>query len=298
MARAWIDSATADDGNQPVRDLDELTRIVLEEIDNGGGQPGLRTGFIDLDALVNGLRPGQLIVIAGRPGMGKTVIALNVAAAAAVDQRKRVHFHSLEMSDRELTIRLLSAEARVALSRLRSGELEDRHWERLAKANARNAGAPLIIDDSASQSVNTIRGGLRAAARHDPAALVVVDYAQLLKSPHRIENRQQEVSEAVRGLKDLAKEFAVPIVALAQLNRNPEQRMDKRPILADLRESGEFEQAADLVILLHRDDAYERESPRAGEMDLIVAKQRNGPTSTVTVAFQGHYSRAVDMAPI
>ena len=298
QARAEIDAATTDDRVEEIPDLGELTRVVLENIENGGTQPGLRTGFADLDAILNGLRPMQLIVIAARPAMGKSVIGLNIAARVAIHQRKRVHFHSLEMSRDELVMRMLAAESKVALSRLMTGQLEDHHWERLAKAQPRISDAPLIIDDSPGQSVGTIRGKLRSTARHDPAALAVIDYTQLLKAPNRVENRQQEVSEMVRGLKDLAKEFGIPIVALAQVNRNPESRADKRPQLADLRETGEFENAADAVILLHREDAYEHESPRAGEMDLIVAKQRNGPTGTITVASQFHWARAVDMAPI
>jgi replicative DNA helicase len=179
---------------------------------------------------------------------------------------------------------------------MRTGQMSDDDWGRLAKRMSEVADAPLFIDDSPNMSMMEIRAKCRRLKQRHDLRLVIVDYLQLMSSPKRVENRQQEVSELSRSLKLLAKELNVPVVALSQLNRGPEQRTDKRPMLSDLRESGSIEQDSDMVILLHREDAYERESPRAGEADFIVAKHRNGPTTTVTVAFQGHYSRFVDMA--
>jgi replicative DNA helicase len=179
---------------------------------------------------------------------------------------------------------------------MRTGQMNDDDWARLARRMSEVADAPLFIDDSPNMSMMEIRAKCRRLKQRNDLKFVIIDYLQLMSSPKRVENRQQEVSEMSRSLKLLAKELDVPVVALSQLNRGPEQRTDKRPLLSDLRESGSIEQDADVVILLHREDAYERESPRAGEADLIVAKHRNGPTATVTVAFQGHYSRFVDMA--
>jgi len=175
--------------------------------------------------------------------------------------------------------------------------MSDDDWTRLARRMSEVADAPLYIDDSPNMSMMEIRAKCRRLKQRHDLRMVIIDYLQLMSSPKRVENRQQEVSEMSRSLKLLAKEIDVPVIALSQLNRGPEQRTDKKPLLSDLRESGSIEQDSDVVILLHREDAYERESPRAGEADLIVAKHRNGPTTTVTVAFQGHYSRFVDMAP-
>jgi replicative DNA helicase len=227
-----------------------------------------------------------------------SALALDIARAAAVKAGLTTVLFSLEMSRNEITMRLLSAEARVPLQAMRTGQLGEDDWTRLARRMSEVVDSPLFIDDSPNMSMMEIRSKSRRLKQRNELKLVIVDYLQLMSSPRRVENRQQEVSELSRSLKLLAKELNVPVVALAQLNRGPELRTDKRPLLADLRESGSIEQDSDLVILLHREDAYERESPRAGEADLIVAKHRNGPTATVTVAFQGHYSRFVDMAPI
>jgi replicative DNA helicase len=192
-------------------------------------------------------------------------------------------------------MRLLSAEARVLLTHLRTGQMTDDDWNRLARKMGEIAEAPLFIDDSPNMSMMEIRAKARRLKQRNDLKLIVVDYLQLMSSPKKVENRQQEVAEMSRSLKLLAKELDVPVIALSQLNRGPEQRADKRPQLSDLRESGAIEQDADLVILLHREDMYERESPRAGEADLIVAKHRNGPTKDVVVLSQLHYSRFVDM---
>jgi replicative DNA helicase len=280
--------------------LSEIMEGTLDEIDainsRGGQLTGVPTGFVDLDQLTNGLHPGQLVVVAARPAIGKSTLALDLARSASVKHGLTSCIFSLEMGRNEITMRLLSAESRVAMHSMRSGTMTDQDWTRLARRMGEVSSAPLFIDDSPNMSMMEIRAKCRRLKQRHDLRLVIVDYLQLMTSPRRVENRQQEVSEFSRSLKLLAKELDVPIVALSQLNRGPEQRADKRPQLSDLRESGSIEQDSDLVILLHREDAYERESPRAGEADLIVAKHRNGPTATVTVAFQGHYSRFVDMA--
>ncbi len=227
-----------------------------------------------------------------------SALALDIARSASVRHGLTSVLFSLEMSRNEITMRLLSAESRVPLQAMRTGQLSEDDWTKLARRMSEVVDAPLFIDDSPNMSMMEIRSKCRRLKQRHDLRLVVVDYLQLMTSPRRVENRQQEVSELSRSLKLLAKELDVPVVALAQLNRGPELRTDKRPLLADLRESGSIEQDSDVVILLHREDAYERESPRAGEADLIVAKHRNGPTTTVTVAFQGHFSRFADMARI
>jgi replicative DNA helicase len=203
---------------------------------------------------------------------------------------------SLEMSRNEITMRMLSAEARVPLHHMRAGTMGEEEWGRLARRMGEISAAPLFIDDSPNMNMMEIRAKCRRLKQRNELRLVVIDYLQLMSSGKKVESRQQEVSEFSRQLKLLAKELDVPVVAISQLNRGPEQRTDKKPLLSDLRESGSIEQDADMVILLHREDAYDRDHPRQGEADLIVAKHRNGPTKTVTVAFQGHYSRFVDMA--
>ena len=226
-----------------------------------------------------------------------SALALDFARSATIRHQLPTVVFSLEMGRNEITMRLLSAEARVPMNVMRTGQMSDDDWTRLARRMSEVADAPLFIDDSPNLSLMEIRAKCRRLKQRHDLKLVIIDYLQLMSSARRVENRQQEVAEMSRSLKLLAKELDVPVVALSQLNRGPEQRQDKKPMLSDLRESGSIEQDSDVVILLHREDAYERESPRAGEADLIVAKHRNGPTATVTVAFQGHYSRFVDMAP-
>ena len=225
-----------------------------------------------------------------------STLGLDLCRSASIRHRLTSVIFSLEMGRNEITMRMLSAEARVALHHMRSGTMSDDDWTRLARTMTNVSEAPLFIDDSPNMSMMEIRAKCRRLKQRHDLRLVVVDYLQLMTSGKRVESRQQEVAEFSRSLKLLAKELEVPVVAISQLNRGPEQRTDKRPQLSDLRESGAIEQDADMVILLHREDMYERESPRAGEADLIVAKHRNGPTANVVVAFQGHYSRFVDMA--
>jgi replicative DNA helicase len=222
--------------------------------------------------------------------------AMDFARSVSVRHNFSSAIFSLEMSKVEIVMRLLSAESRVPLHALRSGQLGDDDWTRLARRMGEISEAPLFVDDTPNMTLMEVRAKARRLKQRHDLKLVIVDYLQLMSSPKRVESRQQEVAELSRGLKLLAKEIDCPVVAVSQLNRGPEQRNDKRPQLSDLRESGSIEQDADVVILLHRDDYYDKESPRAGEADFIVAKHRNGPTDTVTVAAQLHVSRFVDMA--
>ncbi|MGQ7295764.1 replicative DNA helicase [Quadrisphaera sp. KR29] len=225
-----------------------------------------------------------------------STIGLDILRSAAIKNNMPAVVFSLEMGKTEITMRLLSAEAKVPLQNMRKGTMREEDWTRLARTMGAVSEAPLFIDDSPNMTLMEIRAKCRRLKQQHGLKLVVIDYLQLMTSGKKVESRQQEVSEFSRALKLLAKELEVPVIAISQLNRGPEQRTDKRPAMADLRESGAIEQDADMIILLHREDAYEKESPRAGEADLIVAKHRNGPTDTIVVAFQGHYSRFVDMA--
>lgn len=300
-AQAEIYAVTEQRTNEDYAPLSDIMEGALDEIEaigsRNGQMSGVPTGFADFDQLTNGLHPGQMIVIAARPAMGKSTLALDFARACSIQHKLPSVIFSLEMGRNEIAMRLLSAEARVALHHMRSGNMTDDDWTRVARRMPDVSEAPLFIDDSPNLSMMEIRAKCRRLKQRNDIKLVVIDYLQLMQSggSRRAENRQQEVSDMSRNLKLLAKELEVPVIALSQLNRGPEQRTDKRPMVSDLRESGSIEQDADMVILLHREDAYEKESPRAGEADLIVAKHRNGPTATITVAFQGHYSRFVDM---
>ncbi len=281
----------------PLRDIMNDALSEIEAISNRGGEMiGVPTGFVDLDSLTNGLHPGQLIILAARPALGKSTLGLDICRNASIKHGLSSVIFSLEMSRNEIVMRLLSAEAQIPLHHMRSGTMSEGDWAKLASKMGTVSEAPLFIDDSPNMTLMEIRAKCRRLKQRHDLRLVVVDYLQLMTSGKRVESRQQEVSEFSRSLKLLAKELEVPVIAISQLNRGAEQRQDKRPMLADLRESGSLEQDADVVVLLHREDAYERESPRAGEADFIIAKHRNGPTGVVTVAFQGHYSRFVDMA--
>ncbi|WP_435820454.1 replicative DNA helicase [Kitasatospora aureofaciens] len=293
---ALADQAS-DDGAAPLMDGMDVTMTKVEDRKHNKGRiTGVPTGFADLDQLTQGLQAGQMIVIAARPAVGKSTLALDIARSASITHRLTTALFSLEMGREEIQLRAVSAEGRVALHHLRSGEMTDDDWVRSGRAISRMTDAPLLIDDNPVQSALSIAARCRKIKQRRGLDLVIVDYLQLLQGAgRRAENRQQEVSDMSRNLKLLTKQLGVPVIALSQLNRGPEQRADKRPMISDLRESGSIEQDADVVILLHREDAYEKDSKRSGEADLIVAKHRNGPTATITTAFQGHYSRFVDM---
>lgn len=300
-AQAEIYSVTGEEQAEDYVPLQIAVDSAVEEMEAARGRDGqmtgIPTGFQGLDQLTNGLHPGQMIVVAARPAMGKSTLALDFARAAAIKHDMPTIFFSLEMGKNEIAMRLLSAEGAVPLQSMRKGTLDSRDWTTMAMTRGRINDAPLYIDDSPNMTLVEIRAKCRRLKQRVGLKMVVIDYLQLMTSGKRVESRQQEVSEFSRALKLLAKELQVPVIALSQLNRGPEQRADKKPAISDLRESGSIEQDADMVILLHREAAYEKDSPRAGEADLIVAKHRNGPTDTITVAFQGHFSRFTDMAP-
>lgn len=286
----------------PARSLGEILEGALDEIEflagPSQGLTGLRTGFTDLDSLTGGLQPGRLIVIASRPAMGKSTLALDFLRSVSVRNSTPSVLFTLESGRNEVATRIVAAEARVPLHHIRSGRLQEDDWTRIARRMPEVSAAPLYIQDADCGTLIDVLAQCRRLHSRNGIGLIVVDGLHLLSHGTRpFASRCDETSEMARCLKLLAKELDVPVVAVCRLDRGPEQRTGERPVVSDLRESGALEDMADLVILLHRDDAYDKESPRAGEADLIVAKHRDGPIATVTVAFQGHYSRFVDFAP-
>ena len=284
---------------QAIKPLLHESFELLERLsENKTGITGLPTGFIDFDDLTAGLQPGNLVIVAARPAMGKSTLVTNMASHVTVETRVPVAMFSLEMSASEVVMRLLSAESRVNLEKLRTGRLDDPDWAKLSQAMGRLAEAPLYIDDTPGINLMEIRSKCRRIKQKHGLSLVIIDYLQLMQSHRRVENRVQEVSELSRGLKILAKELDLPVIALSQLSRKPEDRArdDRRPQLADLRESGSIEQDADLVAFIYRDEVYDPESAAKGEAELIVAKHRNGPLKTIRLSFLGHHSRFANMA--
>jgi len=270
----------------------------LEALFESDGQTtGIPTGYRDLDELLLGWQPSNLVVVAARPGQGKTAFALGSAVHAALEVGRPVVFFSLEMGYLELTQRILAAEAGVNSRLLRTGRIPEADWSRISSAVGRLADAPLFIDDNPHLTVMDMRAKCRRLkAQHGDLGLVVVDYLQLMSTPRKVENRQVEVSELSRGLKVLARDLDVPVLALSQLNRSLEYRADKRPMLADLRESGALEQDADIVCFIYRDEAYHPDSSEKGVAEIIVAKHRNGPTAKIRLAFLEHLTRFSDLA--
>ena len=252
---------------------------------------GVATGFADLDQLTSGLQPADLVIIAGRPSMGKTALALNIARNAAVDAETPVGIFSLEMSKEQLGMRMLCSEARVSSHRMRSGFLSERDWPRLTRAAGTISEAPIFVDDTPAISALELRAKARRLKRDQNLGLVIVDYLQLMRGSHGSERREQEISQISGSLKALAKELNLPVVALSQLNRRVEERHDKRPQLADLRESGAIEQDADVIAFIYRDEVYHEETAEPGLADIIVGKQRNGPTGTIKLTFLKEYTR-------
>lgn len=267
----------------------------IEEAGNEQRPPGLSTGLSRLDAMTGGFRGGQLVVVGGRPGAGKSIVAVEWARQVAFHQNRAVAIFSLEMSKEEIFNRVAAAETVTSLARITRGYLGDDQWAALGRLAGETESAPLYIDDTAPMSLTDIVARARRMHARTPLAMVVVDYLQLLESGRKSESRQQEVSDISRGLKLLAKELSCPVVAAAQLNRNVEGRGDKRPMLSDLRDSGSVEQDADIVVLLHRENYYNANTPRGNEMDLIVAKHRNGPVGVVIAAADFQHGRLVDM---
>lgn len=260
----------------------------------GGELTGLPTGFYKLDEMTGGLQPGELIVIAARPGMGKTALALNLARNAAVDHQRRVMIFSLEMTTRSLVMRLLAAEARIDSSTFRRGYIATHDHARLVTAAGRLANAKIWMDGSSAATILEMKAKARRMRAEHGLDLVIVDYLQLAQGDGRAERREQEISEISRGLKGLAKELDIPVIALSQLNRGPETRggENRRPMLSDLRESGAIEQDADVIAFIYRDEVYNRDSEeKRGVAELIVAKQRNGPTDTIELHFEARFAR-------
>ena len=276
--------------------LEEIVPDLYEELERNanrdGGLDGVPTGFSELDSKLNGLRAGQMIIIAARPGGGKSTLAMDICRSAAVHNNMASAYFSLEMNRTELSMRLLAAESKVFLDRMIKGELETRDWQAIARTLDKISQAPLIVDDSPNMTMGEIRAKSRRMKQQHGIQLIVIDYLQLLTSGGKAaESRQQEVSEFSRSIKLLAKELEIPIVAVAQLNRDSERRNDRRPQVADLRESGSLEQDADVVLLIHRDDMFNKDSDRRGLAEIIIGKQRSGPTGTLELEFQGQYAR-------
>lgn len=252
---------------------------------------GVPTGFHDFDSMTSGLQSSDLVIIAGRPSMGKTTFAVNIAENAAIKHKVPVAVFSMEMPGEQLAMRMMSSLGRIDQHRVRTGKLEDDDWPRLTSAVGILAEAPLYIDDSPGLSPTELRARARRLMREHGLGLIVVDYLQLMQVPGSSENRTAEISEISRGLKNLAKELNVPVIALSQLNRSLEQRPNKRPVMSDLRESGAIEQDADVIVFIYRDEVYNEESPDKGSAEIIIGKQRNGPIGTCRLTFLGKYTR-------
>jgi replicative DNA helicase len=252
---------------------------------------GIPTGFMDIDERTSGLQKGDLVIVAARPAMGKTSLCLNIAQNASARAGETVGVFSLEMSKEQLVLRLLCADARVDAHRLRTGNLQEKDWARLAKAYADLSVAKIFIDDSAMITPLEIRAKCRRLKAEHGLGLIVVDYLQLVSGAGRVENRQQEIASISRSLKGLAKEINVPVIALSQLSRAPEARTDKRPQLSDLRESGSLEQDADIVMFIYREEEYKPTDENRGIAEIIIGKQRNGPTGTLKLAFIKEFTR-------
>lgn len=284
------------------RILKEFLATTVDRIDElikqKGEITGLPTGYVELDRYTSGLQPGDLVIVAGRPSMGKTSFALNIAEHAALHGGVNAVVFSMEMSAESLSFRLISSLGRVKLAELRSGTVPEEDWPRVAMAIDQMAKAPIYIDETPALTPTEIRARARRLKAEHGLGLVVVDYLQLMKGTAAVaENRATEISEISRGLKALAKELHVPVIALSQLNRSVEQRHDKRPQMSDLRDSGAIEQDADLICFIYREEHYNKESTRKGIADIIIAKQRNGPTGDFPLTFRGEYTRFDNYMP-
>lgn len=280
---------------EPLSNVLERGFLEIERLfNNKGSITGVGSGIRDLDAKTSGFQKGDMVLIAARPSMGKTTFALNIAEYAALREGKSIVIFSLEMSKEQLAYKLLCSEASVDMLKLRTGNLDDDDWERIARATGPLSKAKIIIDDTAGLSVMEMRSKCRKIKMEHGIDLILIDYLQLM-SGSSSENRQQEVSEISRSIKALAKEMECPVIALSQLSRAPEQRADHRPMLSDLRESGSIEQDADVVMFLYRDEYYNKESEEKGIGECIIAKQRNGPVGTVKMAWIGEHSKFANL---
>ncbi len=266
--------------------------------DTGNAITGLATGYTDLDEMTSGLQPADLVVIAGRPSMGKTGFAMNIAEHAAIKNGKPILVFSMEMPGDALVMRMLSSLGRIDQHHLRNGKLKDEDWPRITSSVAMLSETQMLIDDSAGLSPVELRARSRRAVKeHGQLGLIVIDYLQLMQVPGIKENRTAEISEISRSLKSLAKELSVPVIAISQLNRGLEQRADKRPVMSDLRESGAIEQDADLILFIYRDEVYNENTPDKGIAEIIIAKQRNGPIGKIRLTFLGKYTRFENFVP-
>jgi replicative DNA helicase len=273
--------------------VDKIETLFEQE----GNITGASTGFVDFDEMTSGLQPSDLIIVAGRPSMGKTTIAMNMAENIAIKGDKPVAVFSMEMPGDSLAMRMMSSLGRIDQHKVRTGKLDDDEWPRLTSAINLLAETKLFIDDTPALTPTEVRSRARRLVReHGPLGLIVIDYLQLMQSPASGDNRVQQISDISRGLKALAKELNVPVIALSQLNRNLEQRPNKRPVMSDLRESGGIEQDADLIVFVYRDEVYNPDSPDKGIAEIIIGKQRNGPIGTVRLTFLGQYTRFENFA--
>ena len=284
-------------GYVPMRKaVQEAFQILHQRYESKGSVTGLATGFVDLDEMTAGLQPSDLIIVAARPSMGKTALAVNMAEHAALKSRKAVAIFSMEMSASQLAFRLISSLGRINQQHLRTGDIHEEEWPRVTSAITLLAEAKIFIDDTPALSPAELRARARRLKREHDLGLIVIDYLQLMAVPGNKENRATEISEISRSLKAMAKEMNIPVIALSQLNRSLEQRTDKRPVMADLRESGAIEQDADVILFIYRDEYYNQESPDKGKAEIIIGKQRNGPTGSVMLTFLGQYTRFESIA--
>ncbi len=287
---------------QDFKGMTELLKKTVDRIDelyqNGGTFTGIPSGFTDFDKMTSGLQPADLIIVAGRPSMGKTTFAMNLAENAAIGAGVGVAVFSMEMPAESLTLRMLSSLGRINQTKVRSGQLDEDDWPRLTSAVSILNEAKLFIDDTPALSPTEMRARVRRLKRKHDIGLIVVDYLQLMQVKGGSENRVNEISEISRGLKALAKEMNVPVIALSQLNRGLEQRPNKRPVMSDLRESGAIEQDADLIVFIYRDEVYNEDSPDKGTGEIIIGKHRNGPLGTARLTFIGQYTKFENHASI
>ena len=288
-------------GKSGFKALKEILPAAVDRIDllhqSDGDITGISTGFTEFDKLTAGLQPGDLIIIAGRPSMGKTTLAINIAENAAIGSKIPTAIYSMEMPSQQLAFRMISSLGRVDQSHLRTGRFPDEDWSRINTAVQLMSDAPIFIDDSAGLSPTEIRARARRLQREHGLGLIVIDYLQLMTVPGNKENRATEISEISRSLKSLARELSVPVIALSQLNRSVEQRTDKRPVMSDLRESGAIEQDADLIVFIYREEVYNQDTPRKGIADIAIAKQRNGPIGSFPLTFVGRYTKFENWVP-
>ena len=285
-------------GPQDVNPLLQGALERIEELFNAGGDiTGLSTGFLELDKMTSGLQESDLVIVAGRPSMGKTSFAMNLVENAVLGQDKPILVFSMEMPADSLIIRMLSSIGRIDQTRIRNGKLEQEDWPKLSAAVNKLKDVPLFIDDTAALTPTEVRSRARRVHReHGGLGMIMIDYMQLMQVAGASEGRTAEISEISRSLKAIAKEFKVPMVALSQLNRSLEQRPNKRPVNSDLRESGAIEQDADVIMFIYRDEVYNEESPDKGVAEIIIGKQRNGPIGTARLAFIGQYTRFENLA--